>query len=387
MGVTIDATTDGSLPESGGVSTVEVTIESKAKSLATTRHVVLLVDASWSMSGEKIERARTGAERVLDELEDDDYVSLISFRRSVDVILPMTRWGDADKSKIYDDVTGSNTGDYDGQLDASGGTNIPNALEAAKDQFNSIQTNKKTSKELTLLSDGKDDRTDDVYERLASELSDLGVSISAGGIGSYNPDTMLTLSRESGGESYDLDEADEIEAFLKERIVEAGKVLAPNPQVEIEMADRFWLATDEDVYFTKPQVKTKNIEETPNGGCFEIPRIAASKQQQFSFEVRASRKETGPEYDMLNLTVMNDGPIAETSVSVRYEEEPPSKISITKRRDSAKIICDFTDKEGVKIEDAVDELKKQGMTQKAEQLEKQLKESGKIGATKLLAED
>ena len=387
MSLTIDTSTDGPLPESGGVSTVEVTIESNAKSLSTTRHVSLLVDASWSMDGEKIEQARTGAERVLDELKDDDYVSLVVFRGGVDVILPMTRWGDADQSEVYNDVTGSDRGRYDGKLDASGGTNIPNALEAAKDQFTTVNTSESATKELIVLSDGQDPREEGVYEQLASELADLGVSISAAGIGSYNADTMLTLSRESGGESYNLDNADEIETFLKKRIIEAGKVVAPNPVVELEMADRFWLNTDDEVYFTKPQAQAKTIEETPNGGRFEIPRIAANKQLQFSFEARASRKQTGPEYDMLDLTVMNNGPIAETSVSIKYEEDPPSKTSITKRRDSAKVVCDFTDTDGVKIEDAIDELEKEGMTKKARQIEKQLKESGKIGVSKLLAED
>lgn len=391
MGITIDATTDGPLPADGnGVATVEVTIEADAdaKALSTTRHVVLLVDTSTSMSNQKIERARTGAERVLDELNDDDHVSILGFTTTVDVVLPMTRWRDVDKDAVYDAVAGSGDGVYDGELVASGGTRIPNALEAAKDQFATLNGDGTASKDLILLSDGHDERDLEVYEQLASDLDDEGVSISAGGIGNYNADVMLTLSRVSGGESYNLDDADEIDSFFEERIKEARKVMAPNPEVVVDVADRFWLNTDDDVYFTEPQAQAQSIEETPNGGRFDIPRIAAGKRQQFSFEVRASRKSAGPEYHMLDLTVEDDGRLAETSVGVEYEDDPPRKTDLAKRRESAKIVCGATDSsDGVKIDNAVDELKQQGMVEKATQLEKELDDGGKVGASKALADD
>lgn len=389
MGITIDATTDGPLPAGGnGVATVEVTIDADAKALSTTRHVVLLVDTSTSMSNQKIERARTGAERVLDELNEDDHVSILGFTTSVDVILPMTRWRDVDTDAIYDAVAGSGGGAYDGELVATGGTRIPNALEAAKDQFATLAGAGTASKDLILLSDGHDERDIEVYEQLASELADEGVSVSAGGIGNYNADVMLTLSRESGGESYDLDDADEIDTFLEERIKEARKVVAPNPEVVVDVADRFWLNTDDDVYFTEPQAQAQSIEETPSGGRFDIPRITAGKRQQFSFEVRASRKQAGPEYHMLELAVEDDARFAETSVDVEYAEDPGSKTDITKRRESAKVVCDVTDSgDGVKIDNAVDELKQQGMAEKAKQLEKELDDGGKVGASKVLVDE
>jgi Mg-chelatase subunit ChlD len=386
MSVSIEASTDGPLPASGGVSTVEVTIDTTAKSVAATRHVVLLVDTSASMSGEKIERARTGAKRVLDELNGDDYVSLLGFTTGVDVVLPMTRWADVDEADVYDAVVGSGDGGYDGELVASRGTRIPNALEAAKQQFTTLDE-EGVSKDLILLSDGHDERDIEVYERLASELADEGVSVSAGGIGDYNADVMLALSRASGGESYDLDDADEIDTFLEERIEEARKVVAPTPEVEVEVADRFWLDTDADVYFTEPQAQAQPIEATPNGGRFSIPRVTAGKRQRFSFEVRASRKRTGPEYHMLDLTVVGDGPLAETSVSVEYAENPPSKTSVTKRRESAKIVCDVTDTGDAKVEAAIDELERRGMAGKARQLRRELNDGGKVGASKALVDD
>lgn len=389
MGITIDATTDGPLPAGGnGVATVEVTIDADAKSLSTTRHVVLLVDTSTSMSNQKIERARTGAERVLDELNEDDHVSILGFTTSVDIILPMTRWRDVDTDAIYDAVAGSGGSVYDGELVASGGTRIPNALEAAKDQFATLAGTGTASKDLILLSDGHDERDLEVYEQLASELADEGVSVSAGGIGNYNADVMLTLSRESGGESYDLDDADEIDTFLEERIKEARKVVAPNPEVVVDVADRFWLNTDDDVYFTEPQAQAQSIEETPNGGRFDIPRMTAGKRQQFSFEVRASRKQAGPEYHMLDLAIEDDGRIAGTSVDVEYAEDPQSKTDVTKRRESAKVVCEVTDSgDGVKIDTAVDELKQQGMVEKAKRLEKELDDGGKVGASKVLVDE
>jgi Ca-activated chloride channel family protein len=72
----------------------DVTVEPGAQTENVTRQVVLVIDTSGSMSGEKMERAKNGAEFVLGYLDDDDVLSIVEFDSSASVVLAADRYGD-----------------------------------------------------------------------------------------------------------------------------------------------------------------------------------------------------------------------------------------------------------------------------------------------------
>ena len=90
---------------------------------AVARDVVLVLDTSGSMEGEKIEQARAAAAYVLERLGDDDRFAVVSFSRTVrvfgDGLEPSSRAGAAI--------------DYVEGLNAAGGTNIADSLTTAFD--------------------------------------------------------------------------------------------------------------------------------------------------------------------------------------------------------------------------------------------------------------
>ena len=91
--------------------------------VAVARDVVLVLDTSGSMEGEKIEQARAAAAYVLERLGDDDRFAVVSFARTVRV------FGDGLEAS-------SRAGaaiDYVEGLNAAGGTNIADSLATAFD--------------------------------------------------------------------------------------------------------------------------------------------------------------------------------------------------------------------------------------------------------------
>lgn len=365
---------------------LEVKIETadKTRSTTTTRSVCILVDTSTSMSNSKIRKAREGVRRVLDELNPEDTVSIVGFNSRSNIIVPMTKWGSTDQSRIYDSVVGTSEGsNYDGQLQASGGTDIINGLETAQKEFSNLSTADVGTKEMVLLSDGKDHRDISEYENIAQNINSDGISIIAAGIGQrYDEQVMLTLAQESGGEPFNLDDSDDIADFLGERIQEAGKVVHSNPRLQIETGSDFMIDPDEKAYFTEPQIMSKDISSTPSGIEIELPRLFEDGNQDLTVPVLGTPNDTGVELHLAGVSVVEDGQtIAETIVKTTYEAERNKERVAEKRREAAKIVTEISDGEASDedIEKAIAEVKKEGWSKVAVDLENRLDRSEESG--------
>lgn len=88
---------------------------------AVARDIVLVIDTSGSMEGEKIAQARDAAAYVLDRLGDDDRFAVVSFARTVRV------FGDG----LEDSDRAGDAIEYVQDLAAGGGTNIAGSLTTA----------------------------------------------------------------------------------------------------------------------------------------------------------------------------------------------------------------------------------------------------------------
>ena len=91
--------------------------------VAVPRDVVLVLDTSGSMEGDKIEQARDAAAYVLSRLGSDDRFAVVSFSRNVRV------YGDGLEAASKADAAI----EYVRDLDAAGGTNISESLTTAFD--------------------------------------------------------------------------------------------------------------------------------------------------------------------------------------------------------------------------------------------------------------
>jgi Ca-activated chloride channel family protein len=95
----------------------------RGQATPTPRDLVVVVDTSGSMSGEKIEQARQALHRLLGTLNQTDRFRLIAFGNRVDAQRP--EWTTASRTAVEEARTWVNA------LAATGGTNISGALDEA----------------------------------------------------------------------------------------------------------------------------------------------------------------------------------------------------------------------------------------------------------------
>lgn len=160
------------------------------RAAVTPRDVVFVVDVSGSMQGRKMEQARAAGHQLLSTLNPGDRLRIIAF--ATDVRSFREGWTEVNPSNL------SSAGRFLDELDASGSTNISDALEAALD----VPAARGRLPLVLFLTDGAPtvgERNPDAIARSASELRE-GARIFTFGVGrDVNAALLEQLAVDGGG--------------------------------------------------------------------------------------------------------------------------------------------------------------------------------------------
>jgi Ca-activated chloride channel homolog len=157
--------------------------------------IVILIDKSSSMQGEKIAMARQSLLSIADSLSPQDSVGVLAFNHAFQWIVPIQKF--RDRRLFLQQLT---------NLTAEGGTEIPPALSAA---YHAALTSKAKYRHLVLITDGISEEGNSV--QLAQEAFRQGIAISTVGIGAaVNRSFLEAVARGSGGKSYLLATAEDL---------------------------------------------------------------------------------------------------------------------------------------------------------------------------------
>lgn len=173
--------------------------------------LVLVIDRSGSMSGEKFNMAKNAALQAVDILKERDRLAVITFDDKFYIDLPMTPI--TDKEQIRRVIS---------NLTIGGGTIIYPALEKA---YEMLKDSPK-SKHIILLSDGVEG-ADFNYEGLLQRMRESGVSLTGIALGDdADGEHMEYLSALGGGRYYYVPRPQDLPAvFVQETIMAGGDYL------------------------------------------------------------------------------------------------------------------------------------------------------------------
>lgn len=130
--------------------------------------IVLLVDTSGSMEGDKIEQVKAGLETFLAKILPEDRVALVTFSSGAVVDVPLAPLSE-NRIALSDAIQG---------LRAQGKTAIYDGLQAAKQTLdNQPPDSEERIRAIVLLSDGEDTASTVPFEQIKSEYDESGVSI------------------------------------------------------------------------------------------------------------------------------------------------------------------------------------------------------------------
>ncbi len=190
----------------------------------------IVIDRSGSMAGEKISNAKKAAKYIVDQLSPEDYLSIVIYDGSVDVLQYATPVNNkySIKSKI------------DGITDRGSTNLMGGALEGytqVKRNYNSSYINR-----VLLLSDGLANQgiTDpnQIQKIVRAKNKMEGISISTFGVGrDYNEDLMTAMAETGTGNYYFIDNAEEIAGIFKKELNNLSEVMAQHAELKITIPD------------------------------------------------------------------------------------------------------------------------------------------------------
>ncbi|MCU0513687.1 MAG: VWA domain-containing protein [Anaerolineae bacterium] len=199
----------------------------------TRLNLTLVLDHSNSMKGQRMERVKGAAVRLIDDMRPGDILSVIAFNDRATVIIPATTIDDKARLKARVSV-----------ISPAGGTEIYQGLRAGYDEAKKY-LGPRMINHMILLTDGHTYGDQDNCLELAKTAAGEGIAISAMGLGhDWNDDFLDRLASSTGGSSLFINSAEVVMRFFREHVKALSNAfaermflsVAPDPDVHLEMA-------------------------------------------------------------------------------------------------------------------------------------------------------
>jgi len=209
----------------------------------------LVVDRSTSMKGARLQHVKNAVHRIIDQCDEQDIVSLITFSDTAELLIPAQHPADPRSLKSLMST-----------VRADGATAIYSGLRMAMEQ---IERNRHTRyvNHIVLITDGRTYGDEDDCLQLASEAHDLGIGISGMGIGEdWNDRFLDQLAQQTGGDSVYISSVEAVTRFLSERIRSLATAYAERTNLVVASSPSARL---ESVTRTAPRALTLDLETQP----------------------------------------------------------------------------------------------------------------------------
>lgn len=193
----------GSMTETAFQEFLPVTLEEPEEQ---TTAMMIVVDTSSSMNGLSHEMAIQGTMQCIETLADTDYVGVLTFDRTVNVIYELSSM--EQKEDILAAVE---------EIELGRGTYM---TEATKEAFDQLKDFEADNKHVIILSDGEPQ--DSGYIRVIKQMASNGISVSAIAVG-YGADRriMENIAKTGGGNFYNATTVKELPDIMVEETMAA----------------------------------------------------------------------------------------------------------------------------------------------------------------------
>ena len=190
--------------------------------------LVLVLDRSGSMTGDKIEDAKKAVLGLLEHMNPDDRLALVSYATGVTVHGPLTRGDKAGRDRLAAAIM---------RIEAGGNTNLGAGLSEGLRILERSEGER--SGRLVLLSDGlaNEGVTDpDRLASMASRAMEMGFSVSTVGVGlDFNERLMTSLADHGGGDYTFLEDPAWFADTFHKELRDARQVAARSLEIRVPL--------------------------------------------------------------------------------------------------------------------------------------------------------
>lgn len=262
---------------------------------ATTRgkrlslNLCLVVDRSTSMQGARLEHVKRAAHQIIDELESDDALAVVTFNDRAEVVLPSMLGVQRIQAKAR--VS---------SIIANGGTEILQGIQVGMAEIEKNRHRPATS-HMILLTDGQTygDEEDCLAEARLAGARHIGIT--AMGIGEDWNDTLLDqVAAQSGGVSAYIASPGQVRTLLQQRVRGLGSLFAQGLTLKFRCADGVQV---ENVYRAAPRLERLALTHSE----VSLGILQADEPLTVTVEVNIAQKPPG-EHRILQLELVGDIP-------------------------------------------------------------------------------
>jgi len=209
---------------------VKISLDGLRRERAESRppvNLVIVLDRSSSMHGDKIVQAKAAAIEALNRLASDDIFSLVTFDSNIETIIPATRVGDGKslESKIR-------------RIEPRGMTALFGGVTQGASELRKNIEDSRYIHRIILLSDGQANqgpRTPEELGRLGAALVKEGISVTTVGLGlGYDEDLMTRLALRSDGNTYFVEGSSDLPHIFAAELGDVLNIVARRVVMKIE---------------------------------------------------------------------------------------------------------------------------------------------------------
>lgn len=260
----------------------------------------LVIDRSTSMKGARLSHLKRAAHQIVDQLTEQDSLSIVTFNDRAEVVLPnqVNVNPIQAKAKIA-------------SMQAEGGTEILQGLQTGLSEIVKRHSSRVHS-HLILLTDGQTYGDEDDCMAAAKRAGEREINISAMGIGDDWNDALLDkLAVSSGGTSTYIASAEQIQPLLQERIRGINAVFARGLALTIRPAERVHVRA---LHRTAPDFEPLNA----NNGRVNLGSLRVDSPMHLVLELAVTGKSAG-KHNLLQLELTGDVPSRHYTERLRRE--------------------------------------------------------------------
>ncbi len=205
---------------------IEATPEGTATQLPKLPlNLCLVLDRSSSMRGDRLNQVKEAAGKIIDQLSQDDFFSLVVFNDRADVVVPAQRV--TNKPELKQSV---------GRVEAAGGTEMASGMALALQEIQRPMLSRGISRML-LLTDGRTYGDESRCVEIARRAQSRGIGLTALGVGSeWNEDLLETMTARENSRAHYIASAQDIATVFADELKRMHSIFAQ--QVRIQIAAR-----------------------------------------------------------------------------------------------------------------------------------------------------
>ncbi len=262
---------DCTIVQIGMNSPLEVDVENRPP-----MHLVLALDVSGSMSGQAISYLRQGLDAMVDELRDDDMVSLVTYSDEVTTLLEMIPATKVDTLRATF-----------AELRAGGTTNLYGGLSTALRIADTHRTAEVQSR-VVFLSDGVATaglRSPTKIRSLAEAYARRGIAITTIGVGSdFDVETMRGLGEVGSGNFYFLSDVTDVLEVFRDEVNTFLTPIALDVRIDLNIAQAYRL---------RQGYGTNNWHRSVGGATIRIPALYLAGRSSANDPIEEGRRGGG----------------------------------------------------------------------------------------------